>query len=356
MSTAARRAALMAAVASDADAVIVTKLVNVRYLTGFTGSNGAVLVRSDGDAVLATDGRYRQQAGKEAPDVEVQITRSLASDLITVARERGAQRIAIERQHVTLMVHDALIEAAGSELDFVDAGQAVEKLRTRKDDAELAALRTACAITDSAFATVLELLAPGVTERDIAWALLSAMRGGGADGAAFDSIVAFGSHSAIPHHQPTDRPLERGDLVKVDFGAQVAGYHADMTRTVVVGPAADWQRELHAQVMDVQARCREATEAGALPLDLDQLAQKLVVETGHTLIHGLGHGVGLEIHEQPFLVPGSAAPPLEDLVPLTVEPGIYLPERGGVRIEDIVLVGAGGVEVLTRSPRELIEV
>jgi len=340
---------------ADADAVLITKLINVRYLTGFTGSNGALLVPRDGDAVLATDGRYRQQAGEEAPDLEPHVTRSLATDLVKLAGSRGVRHVAIERQHVTLSAYDALVQAAGG-LAFIDAGDSVETLRTRKDDEEVAALRTACAITDHAFATVLQRLSAGVTERDVAWALLSAMRDGGAEGAAFDSIVAFGPNSAIPHHQPMDRPLEPGDLVKLDFGAQVSGYHADMTRTVVLGTAADWQRELHAQVAEIQQRCRAATVVGATPVDLDQLAQRLVADTGHALVHGLGHGVGLEIHEQPFLVPGSSAATLDDRIPVTVEPGIYLPGKGGVRIEDTVLVGAEGTEALTSSPRELVEI
>src|SRR5207302_1790359 len=151
----------------------------------------------------------------------------------------------------------------------------------------------------------------------------------------------------------TDRPLQPGDLVKLDFGAKVDGYHADMTRTVVLGAAQDWQRELHAQVMEVQQRCRAAAVVGASPVELDQLAQHLVSETGHALVHGLGHGVGLEIHEQPFLVPGSPAARLDDRVPVTVEPGIYLPGKGGVRIEDTVLVGADGAAPLTTSTREL---
>ena len=355
MSTADRRTAVMAALPADVDAILVTKPVNVRYLTGFTGSNGAVLVRRDGEAMLATDGRYREQAGDEAPDVDLQFTRAPATDLVSIARSGGAGAIAIERHHVTLSVHDAIVRAA-TDVTLVDAADSVEKLRIRKDDDEIAALRKACEITDHAFAVALRRMASGVTEREVAWVLLSAMRDAGAEGAAFDSIVAFGSHSSIPHHQPTDRPLQTGDLVKLDFGARVSGYHADMTRTVVCGPAADWQRELHSQVAEVQAQCRAATRVGASPVALDGLAQRLVAQTGRTLLHGLGHGVGLEIHEQPFLVPGSPAATLEDRVPVTVEPGIYLPGRGGVRIEDTVLVGSHGTEALTSSPRELVEI
>ena len=355
MSTADRRAALVASLPEDVDAVLVTKLVNVRYLTGFTGSNAAVLVSRDSPATLATDGRYDEQARTEVPDMQLLVTRSLGPELVAAAGTAGAQRLAIERQHVTLAAYDALCAAAAG-IDLEPVGELVESLRVRKDDAEISALRRACECTDSALTQVLAQLSPGVTEREIAWALLGAMRNAGAEDAAFDSIVAFGSHSAIPHHQPTNRPLARGDLVKLDFGARVEGYHADMTRTLVCGPAQDWQRELHALVHGIQERCRDATVVGAAPVELDALAQRLVADSGHSLVHGLGHGVGLEIHEQPFAVPGSTAGRLEDRVPVTVEPGIYLPGRGGVRIEDTVLVGPDGAESLTTSPRDLIEI
>jgi Xaa-Pro aminopeptidase len=355
MSTDDRRAALVRSLPGDVDAVLVTKGVNVRYLTGFTGSNAAVLVCRDGPAVLATDGRYDEQARTEAPDLQLLVTRALAGDLVAAAVAAGVHRLAIERHHVTLAAYDAL-SAVADGIELVGVGEPVEDLRIQKDDEEIRALRQACAYTDAALTHVLARLRPGVTEREVAWALLVAMRDAGAQGAAFDSIVAFGPHSAIPHHQPTDRPLERGDLVTLDFGAKVDGYHADMTRTVVCGPALGWQQELHTTVRTIQAQCREATVRGAAPAELDATARQKVADGGHTLVHGLGHGVGLEIHEQPFAVPGTTAARLTDRVPMTVEPGIYLPGRGGVRIEDTVLVGADGAEPLTTSPRDLIEI
>jgi Xaa-Pro aminopeptidase len=182
------------------------------------------------------------------------------------------------------------------------------------------------------------------------------MRDAGAEELAFDSIVAFGPHSAIPHHQPTDRPLAAGDLVKLDFGARYDGYHADMTRTVVVGTPQAWQQELHSQVAAVQQACRDRTRPATTAAELGSLAQDQIEALGHRLVHGLGHGVGLVIHEEPFLMPASPAGALDEQMCLTVEPGIYLPDRGGVRIEDTVLVTTDGNEPLTTSRRDLIEV
>ena len=339
----------------DLDAILITKLVNVRYLSGFTGSNAAILVGGDGGATLATDGRYDEQARREAPGMQVLDTRTLAADLVAAAGSAGVRRLGIERHHVTLAAFDAMNDVANG-IQLVGLAEPVEQLRLRKDDDEIRALRAACQATDSAYAAVLPRLRPSITEREVAWLLLEAMRTAGAEDAAFASIVAFGPHSAVPHHQPTDRPLAMGDLVKLDFGATVNGYHADMTRTVVSGRAREWQRDLHSTVSDIQMRTRAETVVGAVPAELDARARALVDATGHRLVHGLGHGVGLEIHEAPFLVPGSSAGRLTARVAVTVEPGIYLPGQGGVRIEDTMLVTAGASESLTTSPRELLEV
>ena len=350
--TAQRRRALSAAVEDLVDGCLVTNLVNLRYLTGFTGSNGAALLRADGSFTLATDGRYAEQAAGESPDVQIVVTRDLAGDLIRQAQADGVRTLAIERRHVTLTAADRLAEASG-DVELVDLDDAIERLRVVKDDHELEALRRACAVTDEVFSAVLERLRPGVTERQISWAMSEEMNNRSAS-PAFSSIVAFGSNSARPHHQPTDRALEAGDLVKMDFGALVDGYHADMTRTVVVGQPADWQKALHGLVHDVQQALRDEVRVGAVPAQLDEQMRHRIEGTGHEVAHGLGHGVGLEIHEAPFLVDKSPADTLVERVPVTVEPGVYLPGRGGVRIEDTVVVTADGSESLTRSPRELL--
>lgn len=350
-----RRRALAELFTADADAYLATTLVNVRYLTGFTGSNAAVLVTPDGAAVLATDGRYVTQATHECPGVDILTTRRLGPDLLGRAATLGHRRVAIERHAVTVTAYDVLRDAAADTVALVDGGEAVERLRAVKDDGEIDLLTRACAITDDVFAAVLPSLRPGVTERDIGWRLREEMHRRDAE-PAFDSIVAFGDHSAIPHHRPTDRELAAGDLVKMDFGACVGGYHADMTRTVCCGRAAEWQRELHDLVATIQRAARADVRPGAVPVELDTTTRERIEAAGHEPAHGLGHGVGLEIHESPFLVPGSTAARLVDRVAVTVEPGIYLPGRGGVRIEDTVLVSADGAEPLTTSPRELIEI
>ncbi|HTW19054.1 MAG TPA: Xaa-Pro peptidase family protein [Mycobacteriales bacterium] len=350
-----RRSAAGAALPDDVDALLVSLVVNVRYLTGFTGSNAALLVRPDGSATFATDGRYLTQAAEEVPDLECVDARSSAAALVGRAAADGAHRLGIERSAVTLAEAEQFRAAADGRLDLVETESVVERLRAVKDEAEIEHLQRACAITDAAFAAVLGRLRPGVTEREIAWFLHGCMRENGADGLAFDTIVAFGSHSAIPHHRPTDRALEAGDLVKLDFGARSGGYHADMTRTVVVGPAADWQRELHASVQAIQAECRAAAVAGASPRELDGLARSGIEAAGSHAAHGLGHGVGLEVHELPFLSASSHDTPLVDRTAVTIEPGIYLPGRGGVRIEDSIVIDGAAPRSLTASDRSLLE-
>ena len=352
----ARREALGRSLAAGVDHFLVTGLVNVRYLSGFTGSNAALLVSRDGSAVLATDGRYATQAAAQSPDIELVLARSVAPALVErVAAGPGSSRVAIEHHLVTLALFGQLEDAAGPRVRFVDGGHAVEQQRTVKDEEELAVLAAACAITDEVFDAVLERLRAGVTEIQIAWELQRLMHERGAV-PAFESIVAFGPNSAEPHHEPGHRELRPGDFVKLDFGARVDGYHADMTRTVCLGRAADWQRDLHAVVLDVQSRSRDEVRVGAVPVELDTANRTRIEEAGYDVAHGLGHGVGLQIHEAPFLVPDSTAARLVDRVAVTVEPGIYLPGRGGVRIEDTVLVHGEAAEPLTSSPRELIEI
>ncbi|OZM78212.1 Xaa-Pro peptidase family protein [Pseudonocardia sp. MH-G8] len=363
--TARRRAALRALLpavdgGAGVDALLVSDLVNIRYLTGFTGSNAALLVHADGDAAsrFCTDGRYRTQAAAQVPDLETVIDRASALALAAQVFAPGVRRLGFESDAVTVDAHDALAAAAEG-VALHRAPGLVQRLRAVKDAGEVEALRRACAVGDAALADLLAAggLRAGRTEREVAHDLEERMRAHGADGPAFATILAAGAHSAVPHHRPTDTELRRGDLVKLDFGALVEGYHSDMTRTVVLGPAAGWQRELHALVAQAQAAGRAALAPGAETRAVDAAARGVVERAGRgeEFVHGLGHGVGLQIHEAPALGK-TATDVLAAGMVVTVEPGVYEAGRGGVRIEDTLVVHDDGPELLTHTARELLEV
>jgi Xaa-Pro aminopeptidase len=363
---AARRARLRELITATGapvvDAMLVTSLVDVRYLSGFSGSNAALLVPADDadDPLLATDGRYVTQADSESPDVPLVVARACAVALAEQAAGRGLLRLGVDRSAVTLALADDLRRAAPG-VQLVPTVSPVATLRAVKDDDEIAAITEACRISDAALAASLASDRwVGAPERTVAARLEHRMRELGAEGTAFETIVGAGPNSAVPHHRPTSRPLTAGDLVVVDFGARVAGYHADMTRTFVVGPPADWQQEVFDVVRGAQRAGRAALRPGARCVDVDAAARDVVSAAGHAerFGHGLGHGVGLEIHEAPQVGP-AATGTMAARMTVTVEPGIYLPERGGVRIEDTLVVGsvtgtAGGTSTaLTTTARDL---
>jgi Xaa-Pro aminopeptidase len=361
VSHASRRAALAALLrTADVDALLVTDLVNIRYLTGFTGSNAALLVHADGDAAsrFCTDGRYGTQAAREVPDLQTVLDRSSAVAVARRARAWNVSLLGFESDAVSVDAHAALDEAADG-VTLQRTPGLVQRLRLVKDDTEVAALWAACAAADAALADLLDAggLAPGPPARAAALDVPARRPAHGADGPSFDTIVAAGAHSAIPHHRPTGTQLRAGDLVKVDFGALVDGYHSDMTRTVVLGPAAGWQRELYELVAQAQRAGSAALAPGAEVSEVDAAARRVVEDAGRgeEFVHGLGHGVGLQIHEAPALArTGTGA--LAAGMAVTVEPGVYLEGRGGVRIEDTLVVRDGGPELLTRTTKELVEV
>ncbi|EID11080.1 M24 family metallopeptidase [Mycolicibacterium phlei] len=343
--------------AADLDAMLVTDLVNVRYLSGFTGSNAALLIRADDDTpVLATDGRYRTQAARQAPDAEIVIERACGPYLARRAAADGVKRLGFESHVVTVDAHARLLDAAGEGTELVRAAGTVEALREVKDAGEVAILRLACEAADAALRDLIDRggLRPGRTEKEVRRELEALMLDHGADGPSFETIVATGANSAIPHHRPTDAVLAAGDFVKIDFGALVAGYHSDMTRTFVLGPAADWQREIYELVATAQRAGREALAPGVALKDVDAASRQVIVDAGYgdNFGHGLGHGVGLQIHEAPGINSAAAGTLLAGSA-VTVEPGVYLPDRGGVRIEDTLVVGDGTPDLLTRFPKEL---
>ena len=348
--------------------MLVTDLVNVRYLSGFTGSNGALLVFADDrQPVLATDSRYRTQAAEQASGVEIVIERACGRHLARRGADEGVRRLGFESHVMTVDGMDAVAkELDGASIELVRAAGTVEALREIKDAGELALLRLACEAADAALTDLVQRggLRPGRTEREVSRELEALMLDHGADAVSFETIVATGPNSAIPHHRPTDRKLDSGDFVKIDFGALVAGYHSDMTRTFVLCSAADWQREIYQLVAEAQKAGREALRPGADLREVDAAARQVIVDAGYGehFGHGLGHGVGLQIHEAPGIGAASAGTLLAGSV-VTVEPGVYLPGRGGVRIEDTLVVAGGtpkdaetagpAPELLTRFPKEL---
>jgi Xaa-Pro dipeptidase len=339
----------------EVDAALVTRLVNVRYLTGFTGSNAALVVYADGTDVFCTDGRYRTQATNQVPDLERVIERNCAKAIGERLETEKLARIGYESHSVTVDGLDELSATAPS-AELRSLHQAVEGLRAVKDEEEIALLRQACAIADRALADLIEGggIRAGRSEFEVGRELDGLMLTHGAEERAFETIVAGGPNSAVPHHRPTARILERGDLVKFDFGAQLGGYHSDMTRTLVLGEPADWQREVYAVVREAQRRGREGLRIGADVRDVDAAARDHVKEAGYgdEFGHGLGHGVGLEVHEAPT-VSYLGAGTLAERMTVTVEPGVYLEGRGGVRIEDTLVVRADGPELLTMTSRDL---
>lgn len=352
---AARRERLRERLAgADLDALLVTTLVNVRYLTGFTGSAGRLLVTAAGGGdVLVTDGRYDEQAGAEAPDLPRVITRE---DRWLPAALEGCSRLGLESHTISWDSARRLADLAG-DVEVCPAPGHVEALRAVKDAGEVAALRRACAAGDAAFDDLLTWIRPGLTEREVALRLERTLVDLGADDPAFAAIVASGPNGARPHHRPGDRALETGDLVTLDFGARAAGYHSDMTRMVALGDPGDELRGVVELVRAAQRAGLDAVRAGETGGDVDAACREVVGAAGHgpAFVHGTGHGVGLEIHEAPRLASGSAAT-LDAGAVVTVEPGVYLPGRGGVRIEDTVLVTGGGPDVLTTAPKDLATV
>ena len=336
------------------DAMLVTRLLHTRYLTGFTGSNGQVLVRP-GDALFLTDGRYTEQSKREVPDMErITYLNPLREEL--PAMLDGIARLGFEADDLTVAGRDRLAAALGDGIELVPTTDVLEKQREVKDDEERAAIRQAQAITDAAFEQVLDGLAVGVTEQHVARQIENLMLDEGAEGLAFDSIVAFGENAAEPHHEPGHRALEEGDVVKLDIGARSDGYHADMTRTVSFGAPAPELKKIHDIVRESQQAGIDAVRGGVIGKDVDAISRDVIARAGYgdLFVHSLGHGVGLEIHEGPSFAK-SADDPVPTGAVVTVEPGIYVPGLGGVRIEDMVEVTDDGCVVVGRSSRDLIE-
>jgi Xaa-Pro aminopeptidase len=342
------------------DALLVTKLENVRYLSGFTGSAAMLLVTPD-DALFVTDGRYTEQSKEQlaaagvASEIRIEIGLTGAAQHVSLAAMVApGQRLGLEDHTVTWADQRGFV-ATFAGVELVPAGALVEDLRRVKDLGEIDRIRRACAIADDAFQSILSRFADGVTEKQFALELEFAMRERGASGNSFDPIIAAGPNGAKPHARPSDRVIGRNELVVCDFGCIVDGYCSDMTRTVSLGdPGAD-ARHLYEVVLESQQAGRAMVAADVACSDIDRASRDIIARAGwaEAFSHSTGHGVGLEIHEAPRVAAtGRDTLLVGDVV--TVEPGVYLPGIGGVRIEDTVVVAAAGSEPLTLTPKDLV--
>jgi len=337
----------------ELDSLLVTDLLNVRYLTGFTGTNGACVVTPD-EALFFTDFRYVEMAREQVPDFErIEVGRDMLGDLSK--RLRG--RAGFDDDEITVAAHRKLAEKLPDGVELVPAAGLVERLRAVKDVAEVAAMRAAAELASAAYDSLRERGLAGRTEREVATALVRFMEDAGADGPSFPPIVASGAHGALPHAVPRDLEIPRDTLVVIDAGASVDGYCSDCTRTLATGELGDDALEIYELVLRAQLDSLAATRAGAECSAVDAVAREIIDGAGHEehFGHGLGHGVGLHVHEAPRLGK-TAEGTLEAGNAVTVEPGVYVPGSIGVRIEDLVIVTDAEPDVLTGFPKQLVTV
>ena len=339
------------------DAILVTDDENRRYLSGFVGTAGYLFITQKG-AVLATDSRYTEQAGDQAPDYRVDRITGRLEWLPTLAAELGVKRLGFEADNVTVHLLDRF-KAAASEsdngakhLELVPTTGVPLGLRAFKDAGELALLQRSIDIADKAFTTVAETIRAGDTEEEVAWRIEVAVREQGAESLSFPTIVGSGPNAALPHHRAGERKIREGESIVIDMGARYRGYCSDLTRTVVVGEPDDQFKKVYDTVLAAQLTAIESLEAGRTGAEVDNLARAVIVEAGYGELfgHSLGHGVGLEVHEAPW-VASRVEDKLRDGMTFTIEPGIYISGWGGVRIEDIVVLENGRARVLSHAPK-----
>jgi len=343
---------------AGADGLLVTNFRNVTYLTGFTGDDSYLLVRGDGE-ILLSDGRYATQLSEECPGLDVAIrspSKKMLDATSQLVQRSGVAKLAVEADSMTVAFRDQL-SGKLPKLEFVSTAGLVAKLRLRKDHDEVQRIRRAVACAEKAFAAVCEGLTPEKTEKDVADELDYAMRRMGAECASFPPIVAVGSRSALPHAPPTSRQIGEDGFVLIDWGARDDLYVSDLTRVVIHGKLSAKLRRVYSVVLEAQTRAIEAIRPGATAEEVDAVARGIIADAGfgRRFNHGLGHGIGLDVHEAPRLGSHSDTVLRPGMV-VTVEPGVYLPGWGGIRIEDDILVTRNGCEVLTTVAKQLEEV
>jgi len=339
----------------EADVLLVTDLINVRWLTGFTGSNAAAVVGREGSRRFVTDFRYLTQSAEEVdPAWEREIAVDLLAGVVKGLPGSGELRLAFDDAHMSVKDHGRLAGMLRAGIELVPAGGAIETLRAVKDADELEAIRAAARLADDALTEVLGRGLVGRTEREVALDLEFTMRRMGAQAASFPPIVAAGEHGALPHATPREVPIPAGTLVVVDWGAQLDGYASDCTRTYATGEIDPRDGQVYALVLQAQEAALAAVRPGPKGREVDAVARSIIDAAGHAehFGHGLGHGVGLDVHEGPRLSKQGETALATGMV-VTVEPGVYVPGAVGVRIEDLVIVTDDGAEVVSSLPKEM---
>lgn len=335
------------------DGLLITNSYNRRYMTGFTGTAGVALV-SETKAAFITDFRYVEQANKQVENFEiVQHKGTIIEEVARLAKEMGIKKLGFEQEDLSFATYSTYKNEIG--IDFIAVSNVVEKLRLIKSEQEIKILKEATDIADAAFKHILDFIRPGITELDVANELEFFMRKAGAVSSSFDTIVASGYRSALPHGVASDKVIEKGELVTLDFGAYYKGYCSDITRTVAVGEISSELKNIYDIVLEAQLRGMAGLKPGITGKQADALTRDYITEKGYGEYfgHSTGHGLGMEVHESPALSFKSDMV-LEVGMVVTCEPGIYIPNLGGVRIEDDTLITSDGNEVLSHSTKDLI--
>ncbi|MDT2820736.1 aminopeptidase P family protein [Enterococcus devriesei] len=335
------------------DAYLVTSPANLRYLTNFTGTAGMALITLD-QAFFITDFRYIEQASEQIQGMTIiQHQGDIVSEILKLMESESVNVLGFEDAVMTYADYSIFEEVIDAEL--APASGLIEKLREQKDDGEIAIIEKACAIADEGFDHVLKMIRPGMTEIEVANQLDFYMRSLGASGTSFETIVASGARSALPHGVASEKMIEQGDLITLDFGCVYQGYVSDITRTFAIGDPGQQLKDIYQIVLEAQKKVLEVAQAGVTGSQLDAVARDFISEAGYgeAFGHSTGHGIGMEIHEGPNISRSNDEPLMEGNV-ITDEPGIYLPGLGGVRIEDDLVILAEGNRILTQSPKELI--
>ena len=341
---------------SEADCALITSDINRRYFTGMKSSAGVVLAFPD-KAYLLIDFRYIEKARATVTDAEVIELKKLYPQLMELLKKHGAQTVAVESEAMTIKEYNAY-EHFFTEIRFIhddSLSTAISSMRMVKDEAETECIKKAQAIAEAAYDELLKYIKPGVTEREAALELNRLLYAFGAEELSFDTIVLSGANTSMPHGVPSDKCIEEGEFVLMDFGAVYNGYHSDMTRTVCVGEPTEEMRKVYDIVLSAQTAALEAARAGISGCELDKISRDIIEHEGYGSCfgHSLGHGVGLEIHEKPNASPNYKLPLNEGAV-VTIEPGIYIAGKFGVRIEDFVILTENGCENLTKSAKSII--